>query len=187
MHPGEIKFRERIIPAYAGSTSNRDSVPLKTADHPRIRGEHSQEINPAFSRRGSSPHTRGARLYGEALQIPGRIIPAYAGSTRMPSPSSATCSDHPRIRGEHVKGRPPAGAGGRIIPAYAGSTKSGGGLPARARDHPRIRGEHTRSTILAFSCGGSSPHTRGARGPDHDRDRPVGIIPAYAGSTQIVP
>ena len=36
---------------------------------------------------------------------------------------------------------------------------------------------------MAGNLKGSSPHTRGARRPDHDRDRPVGIIPAYAGST----
>ena len=35
-----------------------------------------------------------------------RIIPAYAGSTRTRKPSWATCWDHPRIRGEHLRDRP---------------------------------------------------------------------------------
>ena len=54
----------------------------------------------------------------------------------------------------------------RIIPAYAGST--GGGRRGRglARDHPRIRGEHGLGESKALLGHGSSPHTRGARGPD---------------------
>ena len=52
-------------------------------------------------------------------------------------------------------------------------------------DHPRIRGEHSRAKAREAWVIGSSPHTRGARRPDHDRDRAVGIIPAYAGSTPL--
>ena len=98
---------------------------------------------------------------------------------------AACARDHPRIRGEHAyMGHCRDGRQG-IIPAYAGSTS------------------HI-SYVPPFSSG-SSPHTRGARGPkllhrqwnrDHPRIRGEhhwvcnadgildGIIPAYAGSTQ---
>ena len=57
-------------------------------------------------------------------------------------------------------------------------------MSAPKADHPRIRGEH-KVWIKQFRvCGGSSPHTRGAR--DEAGEGPVGpwIIPAYAGSTR---
>ena len=92
--------------------------------------------------RGSSPHTRGARLDSESCGGAQGIIPAYAGSTRRLPPIPKACSDHPRIRGEHelyphegrrVEGSSPHTRGARedqpdlfqvyrIIPAYAGST-----------------------------------------------------------------
>ena len=52
----------RIIPAYAGSTVSLLSRARVEADHPRIRGEHHDHRCPAEVRRGSSPHTRGARF-----------------------------------------------------------------------------------------------------------------------------
>mgnify|MGYP001002583780 CR=1 FL=1 len=50
----------RIIPAYAGSTTDRVIVGFPEWDHPRIRGEHVGAPGGAGSNRGSSPHTRGA-------------------------------------------------------------------------------------------------------------------------------
>ena len=113
------------------------------------------------------------------------IIPAYAGSTApfttlMPD----TMGSSPHTRGAPVPARTVR-------------------LPRR--DHPRIRGEHLDSSLVTVGNPGSSPHTRGApwccqgrassRG-DHPRIRGehnhegndvelrVGIIPAYAGSTE---
>ena len=52
-------------------------------DHPRIRGEHVGGLGALPGREGSSPHTRGA-LDGRApAGHDHRIIPAYAGSTRV--------------------------------------------------------------------------------------------------------
>ena len=51
---------ERIIPAYAGSTSKSSPRTLPVKDHPRIRGEHAWPTFPSSDRNGSSPHTRGA-------------------------------------------------------------------------------------------------------------------------------
>ena len=71
------------------------------SDHPRIRGEHF-----VFPRRhppheGSSPHTRGALLWRDSTLAQNRIIPAYAGSTKIPGDAGTPGRDHPRIRGEH--------------------------------------------------------------------------------------
>ena len=178
-----------IIPAYAGSTL-----------HLRYLHEPSA---------GSSPHTRGARstrgwtagtswdhprIRGEHLRwrrmrsLGTRIIPAYAGSTYRCQTDIGKSLDDPRIRGEHYRQDEEPDYRPGIIPAYAGSTRTGGvvlilapgssphtrGAPAAPsrpssspRDHPRIRGEHFKR------------NRRRAKGD--------GIIPAYAGSTGMVP
>ena len=72
---------DRIIPAYAGSTSARKARADWGEDHPRIRGEHRPGRIQRQNRGGSSPHTRGAPGTLRERFISGRIIPAYAGST----------------------------------------------------------------------------------------------------------
>ena len=156
-------------------------------------------------RKGSSPHTRGAR--------------------RRAGRRSPRRRDHPRIRGEHSSRTNLHDAAHGIIPAYAGSTtksvmpngKTQGSSPhtrgalfryhlfqAVIEDHPRIRGEHRKyplsfrkslwiipayagSTLLSLThnlpCLGSSPHTRGAPMSLRWSLCSRGIIPAYAGST----
>ena len=90
-----------IIPAYAGSTADDETAATGSRDHPRIRGEHGL-INQAFdAARGSSPHTRGARLRPGPAKARRGIIPAYAGSTSRNRPTPSPAKDHPRIRGEH--------------------------------------------------------------------------------------
>ena len=74
----------RIIPAYAGSTQE-DSTKSEKLE-------------------GSSPHTRGAHLFGRKEARKG--------------------GDHPRIRGEHVPHMQACVAPTGIIPAYAGSTRN---------------------------------------------------------------
>ena len=154
---------DRIIPAYAGSTSPYFLLIFSQADHPRIRGEHTYGAKKIALRRGSSPHTRGARRRRHSLGEPERIIPAYAGSTCGPGRRGPCGADHPRIRGEHdipfqihpnqhgssphTRGAllAPSGRGRlrRIIPAYAGSTDAGSQAGTETGDHPRIRGEHS--------------------------------------------
>ena len=199
--------RRRIIPAYAGSTSRWSAPSSRVPDHPRIRGEHSFEKLPSAMARGSSPHTRGALARALRLVHGARIIPAYAGSTMAGERLPVGRPDHPRIRGEHRKyqqdkawrsGSSPHTRGARsflsgprrnrgIIPAYAGSTGCGCSPRAASKDHPRIRGEHAANPSLKKSSPGSSPHTRGARDRLVDVGFELGIIPAYAGSTIVIP
>ena len=164
-------------------------------------------MNPEEKGTGSSPHTRGAQADQRQNRELARIIPAYAGSTLGCGPPGCSGWDHPRIRGEHslsllgftiALGSSPhtrgaqvhygaSGRHGRIIPAYAGSTLAVLHEEVRARDHPRIRGEHPARGRAGGQFGGSSPHTRGARGRPAPRPARPGIIPAYAGSTRPAP
>ena len=114
------------------------------------------------------------------------IIPAYAGSTfrflpyRTVTPGSSPhtrgarrrCArtpppggDHPRIRGEHVSAVHYPGLPDGSSPHTRGALGRAVEKDRRAKDHPRIRGEH-------YDQYASSVDTRG-------------IIPAYAGSTEI--
>ena len=193
----------RIIPAYAGSTRSGLGAYRRPSDHPRIRGEHWLGWPSLFRRRGSSPHTRGARGRPGRLLRRRRIIPAYAGSTMISTCGAGTPADHPRIRGEHCQailhvsslaGSSPHTRGAhvhvrlrnhvaRIIPAYAGSTSSSLRALTTIADHPRIRGEHVMPSRNVNGVTGSSPHTRGAQFNFARDAKLVRIIPAYAGST----
>ena len=200
---GAFPLAVRIIPAYAGSTSRPGTSAGGPSDHPRIRGEHHSAWSEERIGGGSSPHTRGARAGQRRERRPGRIIPAYAGSTLGARRYRCGPWDHPRIRGEHLGGAlHVSGARGSsphtrgalgcralapnlvgIIPAYAGSTASKRSSTSSSRDHPRIRGEHVEHLPTSLQCFGSSPHTRGALGPLERLRRRRRIIPAYAGST----
>ena len=86
-HRPARRHRDRIIPAYAGSTSPGSAPSDPGKDHPRIRGEHPWTSFAPSPYAGSSPHTRGARHLPRRPGVVKRIIPAYAGSTpnRMPA------------------------------------------------------------------------------------------------------
>ena len=152
----------RIIPALAGNTKNVIAQVHINWDHPRTRGEHRTRLPEADCTPGSSPHSRGTRLFLEKLLEQTGIIPALAGNTRCFKSSNFASGDHPRTRGEHavlrdshqmILGSSPHSRGtlipshdvcgcSRIIPALAGNTQSVCTKSAPSRDHPRTRGEH---------------------------------------------
>ena len=70
-----------IIPACAGSTGHARYQLGCLRDHPRMRGEHLVLTQTAGAGKGSSPHARGALGQDTPAPMPGRIIPACAGST----------------------------------------------------------------------------------------------------------
>ena len=183
LHAVAQAVRSGIIPAYAGSTYAILSCAFFEKDHPRIRGEHAEWIFSYLANVGSSPHTRGAPAIHVAHAYKNRIIPAYAGSTKLGGRRA-----HP-LHGSspHTRGAPTSKNSsvslGRIIPAYAGSTTSRSRSTPTSTDHPRIRGEHLSVGDAGGLRQGSSPHTRGAQPRPHRRHTETRIIPAYAGST----
>ena len=138
------------------------SSPSSARDHPRIRGEHPPADEHCRGCGGSSPHTRGARIFTPFRRFFRRIIPAYAGSTPKILATEMTLTDHPRIRGEHI------GAAAHQVKITGSSPHTRGalfpafGVVGGERDHPRIRGEHGVRGGGVDGAGGSSPHTRGA-------------------------
>ncbi len=193
------------IPACAGSTARKGRSSSRCRDHPRVRGEH-RTIDVAWmTEPGPSPRARGALA---CLRLEVRVvgtIPACAGSTSSRSlMSSIIIGDHPRMRGEHNDtagrlnrwlGPSPRARGahrqgharrraGGTIPACAGSTRPGRPPPSCCRDHSRVRGEHTVTPFRVVRGCGPSPRARGARSLALARPRPIGTIPACAGSTE---
>ena len=110
-----------IIPAYAGSTFVVSYLGTRTADHPRIRGEHAASTHARVTSSGSSPHTRGAPDRVASSMAHAGIIPAYAGSTSGPCSDRKPFKDHPRIRGEHARSEPRSQNGGGSSPHTRGA------------------------------------------------------------------
>ena len=113
--------------------------------------------------------------------------------------------DHPRVCGEHsrvmksrsncggssprMRGTPPgigicANSTG-IIPAYAGNTARYRNLRKLYWDHPRVCGEHRQHGLHGRHQSGSSPRMRGTPYAVSAAIGTGGIIPAYAGNTQL--
>ena len=179
--------RDKVLvgssPHTRGAPNICASVCDSPGDHPRIRGEHQRQIDHRPSKRGSSPHTRGAPTRPTRGICPGRIIPAYAGSTPSGPSGRGPGPDHPRIRGEHaitpIEQGPLLGSSPHTRGARPGIPKA----VCSSTDHPRIRGEHFWTFSRLLGGDGSSPHTRGARSLGGAQKPFLRIIPAYAGST----
>ena len=75
------------------------------------------------------------------------------------------------------------GTGARLIPAHAGKTSGPTRRVRRAEAHPRSRGENRVAVYEVTQTGGSSPLTRGKRGPREYCHLRRGLIPAHAGKT----
>ena len=81
----------------------------------------------------------------------------------------------------------PAVSAAGIIPAYAGNTLDVHWSSPFVRDHPRVCGEHVRDWRGGVRLGGSSPRMRGTRARRGHSGHGIGIIPAYAGNTNVWP
>ena len=132
----------RLIPAHAGKTSTPQKEKMICRAHPRSRGENVRARQASGRRVGSSPLTRGKRVWERASESAGRLIPAHAGKTRESLSSGMNSRAHPRSRGENRfhnrcrgyrdgsspltrgKQRRPRKCQGhkRLIPAHAGKT-----------------------------------------------------------------
>ena len=72
-----------------------------------------------------------------------------------------------------------------IIHAYAGNTHFIVFITVARRDHPRICGEHRLGPHHPVTRPGSSPHMRGTHHVREEVAAAAGIIPAYAGNTEV--
>ena len=108
------------------------------------------------------------------------ITPAYAGTAFFSSCDVFFCKDHPRIRGNSVRGEgfhrgargsPPhtreqpissisPNPATRITPAYAGTAQTMLSSRQYKQDHPRIRGNSRLRHRNPCAGLGSPPHTR---------------------------
>ena len=136
----DVSVPSGITPAYAGKSERKEACAWRWRDHPRIRGEKASSGSVQNRMMGSPPHTRGKVPQRRHLCPDGGITPAYAGKSCEAAAMTASCRDHPRIRGEKwtrmgpsrpTQGSPPhtrgkgtsGGLGGGaagITPAYAG-------------------------------------------------------------------
>ena len=198
------RIRElRIIPALAGNTQIPPGSSCKQPDHPRSRGEYLDQLQDGDVVVGSSPLSRGILFtLGSKAEYRG-IIPALAGNTHLFASGWFRVRDHPRSRGEYlaagdpgqaISGSSPLSRGilrpnavrsppRWIIPALAGNTRVMRVEQLGGWDHPRSRGEYSGRRCATPSPHGSSPLSRGIRGPQDDVWPDGGIIPALAGNT----
>ena len=132
---------------------------------------------------GSSPLTRGKRLFRPKARTNPRLIPAHAGKTQAKCSSLNLVRAHPRSRGENLRvGRSDSVCWG-LIPAHAGKTPTGRQSTGEPGAHPRSRGENISSRDRGTSSKGSSPLTRGKRRTLRGHQPGPRLIPAHAGKT----
>ncbi len=173
----------RFIPAYAGNSPAENGSPRRDSVHPRLRGELTAAPLCHHFPCGSSPLTRGTRIFKRNGRSTQRFIPAYAGNSRSFGRYSDFRSVHPRLRGELCflicfsvgqRGSSPLTRGTpackrsitlvkRFIPAYAGNSYSARQQNASDSVHPRLRGELSSKSTPSSRTAGSSPLTRGTR------------------------
>ena len=179
------------------------SCPSDTSAHPRSHGENHSKGGKARTVPGSSPLTRGKRVFGGERQGCVRFIPAHAGKTNSAGLYPISLPAHPRSRGENLgntlwsagksgsspltRGKPDAlpHAGGceRLIPAHAGKTGPQADRPDRLGAHPRSRGENFGVEEDSGLIDGSSPLTRGKPDAIRQDRHHHRLIPAHAGKT----
>ena len=132
----------RLIPAHAGKTDLKQPKMSRGTAHPRSRGENCGAPQTRSPNSGSSPLTRGKRVFRRELRRTNRLIPAHAGKTLVGGGDERVHWAHPRSRGENVQfghaglddvGSSPLTRGkqapsvrslrtARLIPAHAGKT-----------------------------------------------------------------
>ena len=126
---------------------------------------------------------RGALALSRTPGVIERIIPAYAGSTPSYCRGRSIPGDHPRVCGEHFNRTVAQLKAAGSSPRMRGALSTPWLRSRRTKDHPRVCGEHLALNKAPNLWLGSSPRMRGARTIPGSRPTPVGIIPAYAGST----
>ena len=195
--------RPGLIPAWAGKTASTYRAQSAPGAHPRVGGENAGSNRGANRGLGSSPRGRGKHATAPEVALMGRLIPAWAGKTRLATKRARRSTAHPRVGGENqlcwsssslMPGSSPRGRGKPahvtqntffrgLIPAWAGKTERGATLPRAFPAHPRVGGENIRRPAHVTQNTGSSPRGRGKPPRVHDSRFHLRLIPAWAGKT----
>ena len=91
----------RLIPAWAGKTTSRANGDSTVTAHPRVGGENQHPRINGDKARGSSPRGRGKPVDGVTEVERGRLIPAWAGKTKLRPRCHCRRRAHPRVGGEN--------------------------------------------------------------------------------------
>ena len=202
--PSRRRLPKGLIPAYAGKTLANAFGDGTYRAHPRVCGENQGIAQFMPLTWGSSPRMRGKRLGIRTYLTRFRLIPAYAGKTRVNNASTNRVRAHPRVCGENrvfrgvalvvggssprMRGKlpysSPSSSMTGLIPAYAGKTGMVARIDALTRAHPRVCGENIISACGVFFIRGSSPRMRGKPPPPLVANLQGRLIPAYAGKTE---
>ena len=134
-----------------------------------MRGKDLAVIPVIEHQQGSPPLARERRAVGGLERGAGRITPACAGKTGMPSAVF------------------PRGFASGITPACAGKTNATPTETRSRRDHPRLRGKDPQNTGDQSRASGSPPLARERPGACERAPAPDGITPACAGKTVMDP
>ena len=201
--PQACRRHDRFIPAFAGTTRARHAVRSRGTVHPRVRGDHAPSGTPENVTTGSSPRSRGPRNVREGARNIRRFIPAFAGTTPLPTFITPGITVHPRVRGDHAprfvamyslygsspRSRGPQGGRRhrdrrqRFIPAFAGTTRRSARRISSCAVHPRVRGDHRHAEPSGERRRGSSPRSRGPLSQPVTAREGRRFIPAFAGTT----
>ncbi len=137
-----IGGRHGLIPACAGTTQTAYPPGSWRRAHPRLRGDHLNQLLQGRNYEGSSPPARGPLLMCIHSVNRMRLIPACAGTTYPSKLSPLRLAAHPRLRGDHP------GAPAQCTDPRGSSPPARGPLRAvfrrwrRVAAHPRLRGDH---------------------------------------------
>ena len=193
----------RLIPAWAGKTSNEVIGSPVLRAHPRVGGENPGTYAAVGAVPGSSPRGRGKLVAPRTDLLREGLIPAWAGKTASAHATTLLTQAHPRVGGENLKlastplpdpGSSPRGRGklevrllGRrglgLIPAWAGKTLCFQPSALLGGAHPRVGGENRGLEAVCPILEGSSPRGRGKLGLGIKLTNDTGLIPAWAGKT----
>src|SRR5690606_2384436 len=98
---GHVRNRaHRFTPACAGTSRVEVQALTQDAVHPRVRGDLERDGEAGGDGGGSPPRARGPPGKPRGHQRSARFTPACAGTSRTVTPSNASPSVHPRVRGD---------------------------------------------------------------------------------------
>ena len=193
----------RSIPARAGETVLRATLPWGGFVYPRTGGGNWLLVATGGAPAGLSPHGRGKPVVLLVMRAGTGSIPARAGETPPGISPNSSCPVYPRTGGGNWDASTHRRSGGGLSPHGRGKHIASmsvcatlGSIPARAGEtnkcplrgfaskvYPRTGGGNWMWLLGEYPDAGLSPHGRGKRVPIGGDAVGIGSIPARAGET----